>query len=142
MNVRLSLLLAVASLFILCAPARVHAQVMVIANPSVKGTEFSAADLRDVFSGNSSTLKGGSTVAPILLRQGTVHEEFLSHIIGKSDTAFRAGWRSLVFSGQGSMPRTLESESAIVEYVAHTPGAIGYISRATPHEGVKTLAVR
>lgn len=146
MNIRLSLLLAAASLALLCAPARVHAQsntqITVIANPNVKGSEFSTADLRDVFSGTSSTLKGGSTVAPILLKQGTVHEEFLSHIIGKSDTAFRANWRSLVFSGQGSMPRTLDSESAIVAYVAHTPGAIGYIGRGTPHEGVKTLAVR
>ena len=146
MKVRLLLLFSIASLLTVCAPASVHAQngsqITVIANPSVKGSEFSAADLRDVFSGSSSTLKGGSTVAPILLRQGNAHEEFLARIIGKSDTAFRAGWRSLVFSGQGSMPRTLDSESAIVEYVAHTPGAIGYISRATPHEGVKTLAVR
>ncbi len=141
MKVRLLLVLAVASFF-LFVPAPVHAQITVIANNNVKGSEFSAADLRDVFSGNSSTLKGGSTVSPILLKQGTTHEEFLSRIIGKSDTAFRAGWRSLVFSGQGSMPRMLDSESAIVEYVAHTPGAIGYISRATPHEGVKTLAVR
>jgi len=40
------------------------------------------------------------------------------------------------------MPKTLGSDVAVVEYVAHTAGAIGYIGKATPHEGVKILAVR
>jgi ABC-type phosphate transport system substrate-binding protein len=40
------------------------------------------------------------------------------------------------------MPKSLESESAMVEFVAHNPGAIGYISKATAHEGVKVLTVR
>jgi hypothetical protein len=40
------------------------------------------------------------------------------------------------------MPRTLDSETALVEYVAHTAGAIGYIGKSSPHEGVKILAVR
>ena len=119
-----------------------QAQVMFIANPGLKGADYTTADLRDVFSGNSSTLKGSGAVGPVLLKQGALHEEFLNRYIGKSDAAFRASWRSLVFSGQGVMPRTLESEAAVVDYVAHTPGAIGYITRATPHDGVKTLVVR
>jgi len=95
-----------------------------------------------VFSGASSNLAGGEHVTPVLLKENAIHEQFLSQYVGKSDTAFRTSWRSLVFSGQGVMPRSLESEAAVVEFVARTPGAIGYISRATPHEGVKTLAVR
>ena len=119
-----------------------RAQVMVIANPGVKAVDVSKADLRDVFSGASSNLAGGEHVTPVLLKENAIHEQFLSQYVGKSDTAFRTSWRSLVFSGQGVMPRSLESEAAVVEFVARTPGAIGYISRATPHDGVKTLAVR
>jgi hypothetical protein len=78
----------------------------------------------------------------VLLKSGSAHDEFLSAYVGKNDTAFRAGWRSLVFSGQATMPKSLDSEAAVVEYVAHNAGAIGYISKATPHEGVKVLAVR
>jgi hypothetical protein len=55
---------------------------------------------------------------------------------------YRAGWRSLVFSGQASMPKNLDPESAVVEFVAHNAGAIGYIGKATPHEGVKVIAVK
>jgi hypothetical protein len=79
---------------------------------------------------------------PILLKAGTVHEEFLQVYIGKNDTAYRAGWRSLVFSGQATMPKSLDTDAAIVEFVAHNAGAIGYIGKASAHEGVKVLTVK
>ena len=132
------LLLAAASIFAVHA----QAQVIVIANPSVKATEISKSDLRDIFTGNATSLPGGGSVVPILLKAGTVHEEFLQAYIGKNDTAYRAGWRSLVFSGQASMPKSLDSDAAVVEFVAHNPGAIGYIGKASAHEGVKVLAIK
>jgi len=131
------LILAVAAF----SAAQAAAQVVVIANPSVKAAGVSKGDLRDVFSGASSSLDG-SHVAPVLLKAGPVSDEFLSAYVGKADGAFRAGWRSLVFSGQASMPRSFDSKGALVEYVAHNAGAIGYIGKATPHDGVKVLEVR
>ncbi len=119
-----------------------HAQIVIIVNQNAKPASVSTGDLRDIFQGNVSAFPDGSHVTPVLLKQGSVSDDFLSLYVGKSDTAFRANWRSLLFSGQGVMPRTLDSEVAVVEYVARTPGAIGYISRSTPHEGVKVLAVR
>jgi hypothetical protein len=132
------LLVAFASIF----SAHARAQAIVIANPSVKAADVSKGELRDVFTGAASSLKDGSHVTPVLLKGGAVNDEFLSKYVGKSDTAFRASWRSLVFSGQASMPKSLDTEAALVDYVAHNAGAIGYINTATPHEGVKVLPVR
>ena len=132
------LLLAAASIFAIHA----QAQVIVIANPGVKATEISKNDLRDVFTGAATALPGGGNVVPILLKAGTVHEEFLQAYIGKNDTAYRAGWRSLVFSGQATMPKSVDGDAAVVEFVAHNNGAIGYISKSSPHDGVKVLTVR
>jgi hypothetical protein len=132
-------LLLVASASILAHQAQ--AQVIVIANPSVKASDVSKNDLKDVFTGASTSLSGGSVV-PVLARAGTAHEEFLQAYIGKNDTAYRAGWRSLVFSGQATMPKSLEGDAAVVDFVAHNAGAIGYIAKASPHDGVKVLAVQ
>lgn len=120
---------------------RAEAQVIVIANPGVKAADVSKSDLREIFTGGTTNL-AGSNVTPAILKQGAAHTEFLASYLGKSDTAFRAGWRSLAFSGQSALPRSFDSEAALVEYVAHTAGAIGYIGKATPHEGVKVLALR
>jgi len=119
-----------------------RAQVVVIVNPATKASAVSKSELRDVFTGASQNLGDGSRVAPVLLKQGAAHEEFLSAYLGKNDAALRACWRSLVFSGQATLPKTLDSEVAMVDYVAHNPGAIGYVRKESPHEGVKVLEVK
>jgi hypothetical protein len=131
-------MLIAASLFVI----RGSAQVVVIANPSIKASDVSKGDLREVFSGASSSLKDGSHVIPVLLKQGPAYDTFLTEYIGKSDAAFKASWRSLVFSGQGSMPKTVDSDAAMIEYVGHTAGALGFVGKASAAEGVKTLSVR
>jgi ABC-type phosphate transport system substrate-binding protein len=140
MKLRFSVMPLTLAVALLGSNAR--AQVLVIANPSVNAVEVSKAELRDVFTGASSSFRGTSQVAPVLLKQGPVNEDFLDLYVGKSDSAFRASWRSILFSGQGVLPKTLGSDAAVVEYVSRTPGAIGYIGRTSPHEGVKTLVVR
>jgi len=132
------LLVASTSIFVVQAKA----QVIVIANPGVKATAVSKSDLKDVFTGAATALPGGGNVVPILLKAGTVHEEFLQAFIGKNDTAYRAGWRSLVFSGQATMPKSLDGDAAVVAFVSSNNGAIGYINKATPHDGVKVLAIK
>jgi len=115
---------------------------VVVANSGVKATEVSSDDLRDVFTGAKSSLKDGSRVTPVTLKGGAEHEAFLKKYVGKSDSAFRAGWRSLVFTGQAAMPKTFESETALLDYVAATPGAIGYVSKGASNDKVKTLEVK
>jgi ABC-type phosphate transport system substrate-binding protein len=127
---------------VFCCGTAARAQMIVIANNSVKASEVSNDELKDVFDGDKSSLKDGSKVVPATLKGGAIHEAFLKQCVGKSDAAFRTSWRSLVFSGQGSMPKTLDSDSAMVDYVAATPGAIGYIGKDTPHDKVKVLAIK
>jgi ABC-type phosphate transport system substrate-binding protein len=136
---RLSILLF--AIVISCAGAKAQ-DVVVIVNDGVKTTSASADDIRGVFTGDKSTLGDGSKVTPATLKGGAAHEAFLKAYVGKSDAAFRTAWRSLVFSGQGSMPKTVDSDAAMVDYVAATPGAIGYVGKGTEHDKVKTLTVK
>jgi ABC-type phosphate transport system substrate-binding protein len=139
--IKLRMLLLVAGLCAVVHP-RGWSQIIVIANPSVKASSASKSDLREVFSGGSSSLRDGTRVVTVLHRPGPVQDQFVAIYLGKSDAAFRAGWRGMVLSGQASMPRSLDSDSAVVAYVARTPGCIGYIDGKTPHDGVKVLAVQ
>jgi len=131
-------LLAAASVF----AAHAHAQVLVIVNPGVAASSISKGELHKVYADGASSLKGGSHVVPVLLKEGPVHAEFLTSYVGTSPIGLLVIWRGLVMSGQGTMPKTFDSESELVEYIAHHPNTIGYIGKATPHEGVKVLAVQ
>jgi ABC-type phosphate transport system substrate-binding protein len=112
-----------------------------IVNPSVKSSVTSTAELRDVFTGVTANLKDGSRVIPVTLKGGETQSNFLRDYVGKSDAAFRATWRSLLFSGEASMPKLVSSEDEMVQYVARTPGAIGYVSDSTKTPGVKVLTI-
>jgi ABC-type phosphate transport system substrate-binding protein len=119
-----------------------QAQVIVIANPSVKSDSVSKSELRDVFTGASTNLKDGSHVKPVLLKDCLTHVEFVSAYLGTSAVGLLVTWRGLVFSGQATMPKSLDSETEMVAYVGRTAGAVGYIGKATPHDGVKVLTIR
>lgn len=127
--------------FVAAFAGRAHAQVVVIANSSVSSVSVSKDELRDVFSGAASSFKDGSRVKPVILKDGPTHNAFLSEYLGRNPVTFLVAWRGLVMSGQATMPKTLDSESSMVDYVSRTSGAIGYVAKATPHDSVKELAV-
>jgi ABC-type phosphate transport system substrate-binding protein len=128
-------------LTLLAACSAASAQdVIVVANKELRVAEISAADLRAIFLGTKTRFSDGSHAIPVTLKGGPVHEVFLRKHICQSPDEFRAQWRKAVFTGQGAMPKAFDSESALIEYVAATPGALGYVSRLSSSDNVKPLA--
>ncbi|HEV2401335.1 MAG TPA: TonB family protein [Candidatus Sulfotelmatobacter sp.] len=113
--------------------------VKVIANSSVRVEAISASDLKSVFLEEKSSLPGSGHVEPVLAKGGQAHEAFLKQVLGRSDSDLQLYYRSLAFTGRGAVPKTLDSDEAVVAYVAKTRGAIGYVSSGTDAEGVRTL---
>jgi TonB family protein len=135
-----NLLLVAAGLAIFVSGESLADNVKVIANSSVKADAISAADLRRVFLEERIALADGSHVEPVLEKDGPVHVAFLEYL-GISEDDLQTYYRTLVFTGRGSMPKELGSDAEVVAYVARTRGAIGYVSSAASLEGVKTLAI-
>jgi hypothetical protein len=115
--------------------------VVLVVNQGVQISNISASDLRAIFLGAKTKLADGSHAVPVTLKGGPAHEVFLHNHVGESPDEFRARWRKAVFTGQGAMPRAFESESALLEFVAVTPGALGYVSRVSPRDKVKCLPI-
>jgi hypothetical protein len=121
------------------APA---AEVKLIANASVTASAVTADELKSVFLATKTSLSDGSRVEPVLQKSGPAHVAFLKEYVGKSEAALETYYRSLVFTGKGSMPVSLASDAEVVAFVAKTKGAIGYVSSAAAAAGVKTLAIK
>jgi ABC-type phosphate transport system substrate-binding protein len=127
---------------ILLVASLVHAQeIMIVMNPGTSVSQISPNQLRDIFIGARTRFGNGSRAVPVLLKGGPVHEVFLNRIVGDSPDEFRVRWRRAVFTGQGAMPKEFQSEIALLDYVATTPGAIGYVSRVPDPNLVKVVMV-
>lgn len=122
------------------ATPAVAADIQMIANNSVTG-DVSAADVKEIFLGAKDSVSG-TAVVPVLASGGPTHEAFLKAYVGKSDQALRNHFKSLVFTGKGSMPKSFGSDAEVIRYVASTKGAIGYVSGAADLAGVKKLQVK
>ena len=117
------------------------ADIKVIANNSVSQDTISPSELRSVFLLQKKTLKDGSQVLPVLEKSGSAHDAFVRQYLNRDPDELHFYYQGLVFTGKVSMPKELASDADVVEYVAKTKGAIGYISSACSSEGVKNLFV-
>jgi ABC-type phosphate transport system substrate-binding protein len=117
------------------------ADFVVVTNPSISAAEISGEDLKQVFLGSKTSL-GGVAVEPVLATGGAAHEAFLRECVAKSDAALRSYFKSLVFTGKGSMPKSLPNDAAIVQYVAKTKGAIAYVAASAVTAEVRKLPVK
>lgn len=115
--------------------------VVIVANKGSSISQISLSQVREIFTGTRSRFNDGGRAIPVLLKGGPVHEVFLHHYLGDSPEEFRVRWRKAVFTGQGAMPREFVSEAAMLEYIAVTPGAIGYVSRVINPDAVKILGI-
>jgi hypothetical protein len=127
---------AVASLQLAAA-----ADLKIIANPGVTAASVSSDELKAVFLATKTSL-GDGHVEPVLAKGGAAHEAFLKAYIGKTEAALETYYRSLVFTGKGSMPKAFASDAEVAAYVAKTKGAVGYVSAGASPAGVKTLEVK
>jgi len=132
----------VAAFYFCAISASRAADLKVIANPSVSASSVSADELKGVFLATKTSLSDGSHVEPVLEKGGPVHEAFVKQYLGKTDAALQTYYRSLVFTGKASMPKTLDADAEVVAYVAKTKGAIGYVGAGASTAGVKTLEIK
>lgn len=136
-----STLLITAAFILLASFDALAADVKVIANESVKADSISADELRAIFLSARKTWKDGSTVVPVLRKEGTTHEAFVEVYLHRDVNELRTYYQGLVFTGKGSMPREFSSDAESAAFVARTKGAIGYVDSNFNAEGVKVLIV-
>jgi len=139
MKQRQFLLVAAGFLFLNVLDARAG-NIKIIANPSLPTDTISMQELKSVFLAEKNSIDG-AYVQPVLEKGGSAHLTFLKDYLRQSDSELQSYYGSLVFTGRASMPRILDSDAEVVAYVAHTKGAIGYVSADAVTDGVKVLTV-
>ncbi len=102
--------------------------VAVVVNAAVPTDSISAVEIRRIFLRRERFWRDGSLVAPVNLpATSPVRDLFSRAVLGRSPRQLADFWNQLYFQGI-LPPPVLDSERAILLYVARTPGAIGYVT--------------
>ena len=130
------------SLLLLCFSGVSWADVTIIAHKDSSESSLSAKELQEIFLGKRVQWKDNSTIHPSTVKGGALHGDFLKQYVKKSPAQWIAHWKRMVFTGNGTPPKQFASQEELLEYVANTPGAIGYIDEATTAENVLILHIK
>lgn len=114
------------AILLLMLGLRLEAAVAVV-NAQVQVGDLTVERVRDMLLGRIATWQSGQAVV-IVLCTAEPGEQAVSRICARSVGLLQRGWKRLVFSGTGAMPLVADTQSAAMELVARTPGAITVLS--------------
>jgi ABC-type phosphate transport system substrate-binding protein len=115
---------------------------IIIANTSSAMASLSQNDVKKIFLGQKTYWENGQKIIIVIQKKGEVHKQFLKKYLNKSTLNFRNFWRKKIFSGNSSLPKTLNEDEDIVEYIANNSGAIGYIHKKNASNNTKLLTIQ
>lgn len=117
-------------------------EAAVVANEKTAPANLSGDDIKAIFLGAKTAWDGGGKIAVAVLSEGPVQEKFLADQVGKPPSAFATHWKRLVFTGKASMPKQFAKEEDLLDFVAKTEGAIGFVADGKTAPGTKVVEVK
>jgi ABC-type phosphate transport system substrate-binding protein len=125
-------------LIIIACMATGRAQVVVIVHPSVPGTTIDNESLIDIYMLTKTKWADDTPVRVFTLKKGSaLVERFYSHL-GLNTLTLNKQWLRIQLTGEGRAPTAI-TEEEVVEHVAATPGAIGFVDVSRVTDKVKVL---
>ncbi len=130
-----------ALLFLSLAAAARAQDLAFIAHPDVADSSFSADDISSILLGKKTSWSSGPLRLAVLT-EGPVHDAVMKTYAQRTADQFDKHWKKLVFTGKGIFPLPVKTDAEMLAYVAKTPGAFGYLARASVTAQVKVIVLR
>lgn len=114
-----------------------NAQVAVVVNPAVSVAELDAGTLLDIYSLEKAKWDDGSRIVPLSL---DAEADAFYDLLGRSHSNLKKVWLRKKLSGEGQPPESVASAAALLQQVAATPGAVGFVPASAVDGTVKVVA--
>jgi len=114
----------------------------IIANASVSQKSLKLKDLRSIFTMKKRLWPDGRQISVFVLpNKDHTHKVFCRELLKVFPRQLESVWHRLVYTGTGERPILVSSVEDMMEQVARTPGAIGYIQSEIVNENIKILSI-
>jgi len=115
----------------------------VIVHPGNPITSIDHKLLQDAFLRRVTHWSDGQPINPVdLPPSSSARAHFSLEALRRTVDAVKTYWLQAIFSGHNVPPPELESDEQVVLFVAHTPGAIGYVSGTAKLGSTRIIDVR
>lgn len=117
--------------------------VEIIANRSVSVNTLSLASARAIFGMRQTKWLDDTRIQVFVLADAhPAHVALCKEQLNLFPYQLRQSWDRLVYSGMAQAPIEVASEEELIDRVATTSGAIGYVRKVKPNDSIKIIAVQ
>lgn len=125
------------------APENNTAQLDIYTHPGVATGALSRSSLRAIFAMRLSLWPDGKRIQVFVLPdKSPLHRQFSKSMLGLFPYQLRKTWDKGVYSGTGEAPIQVADPAEMLDKIARTPGAIGYLLQGQYYEGVSRVAAQ
>ena len=116
-------------------------EIVIIGHKSAVDS-LSKEDIKQIYLGQKTRWKDETKISFVVLKDKKPYKKFLKKYVRKTLSQYRSYWKMKVFNGTGRMPTSFKHEADLIEYVANTEGAIGFVlSTGIDESRVKIITV-
>jgi len=136
-----SAILLLASVRILLTSAQTHAaDIALVTHVSNPLQTIDAVDARRIFLKQTTEFPDGNRVQIAALPSASeLRREFDQKVLQMSPSQVKTYWARSIFTGQNKPPQEFLSAEAMRQWVAKTPGSLGYLEVNDVDDSVKVL---
>lgn len=117
--------------------------VDVVAHHSASVNTLSLAAARSIFGLRQNKWPDGSLVKVFVLADNhPAHVALCKERLNLYPYQLRQSWDRLVYAGMAQAPMQVASEQELIQKVAITPGAIGYVRKVKPNDSIKIISIQ
>ncbi|WP_422667062.1 hypothetical protein [Billgrantia montanilacus] len=117
-------------------------QVSLVAHPDVDTRTLTRDTTRAIFAMRQRTWPDGQAVRVFVLPSNhAVHGRFTKERLAVYPHQLQLAWDRMVFSGTGQAPNRVSSQPEMLERIATTPGALGYLEREYLDDRVQVISM-
>ena len=130
------------TLFLICL-AQLAWGVEIIGNRSVSVNSLSLATARSVFGMRQVKWPDDERIQVFVLADThPTHVALCKERLNLFPYQLRQSWDRLVYAGMAQAPIEVATEEELLNKVATTPGAIGYVRKVKPNDAIKIISIQ
>lgn len=131
-------ILAIFFIVAVCSPVAIATEIVV--NKTVPVSVYSTADIRAIFTMKKRFWPNKRQIKVYTLSDSNpLHKVFVKNNLNMFPHQIRRVWDRMTYSGTGAAPIELSSEQEMIDKIADTPDAIGYLNSKPDNENIRSL---
>jgi len=126
----------------LAAILSARADVVVVVSVRSPVQSLNAQQVEDIFLGRTRAPSADGPLEPVDLAEGSAdRDDFYRRTAGMSATQITSYWAHMIFTGRGTPPLEIGSESAVRQLMSRNPRVLAYLPRKDVDDTMRIVFV-